>query len=106
MTTIDPGITGRAVAGTTGLAVEPLVVRPRVAWRMLDCGNTHGYELLNAGELDSFKDGEARKIVVESIYRYIARMLAAAGATGAPRQAAQPRRRGRPRKRLANEASS
>jgi hypothetical protein len=46
METIHPGVTGKKV--------EPLLVRPRDAWRMLGCGNTYGYELLNSGELDSF----------------------------------------------------
>ena len=88
MTTINQGITGRAV--------EPLLVRPRDAWRLLGCGNTRGYALLAAGELVSFLDGRARKITVESIHRYIARKLATAGATGAATSAApQPRRRGR-----------
>jgi hypothetical protein len=91
MTTIHPGITGRAV--------EPLLVRPRDAWRMLGCGNTRGYALLAAGELVSFLDGRARKITVESIHQYIARKLAAVGLTGATVGAPQPRRRGRPPKR-------
>jgi hypothetical protein len=56
---------------------EPLLVRPRIAWRMLGCGNTRGYELLAAGELASFRDGKSRKIVVSSIRDYIARQLAA-----------------------------
>ena len=59
--------------------VEPLAVRPKIAWRMLGCGNSHGYELLNRGELDSFTDGNARKITVDSIKRYIARRLAKSG---------------------------
>jgi hypothetical protein len=93
MTTIHPGITGRSI--------EPLLVRPREAWKMLGCGNTYGYELLNSGELDSFLDGKARKIVVASIHRYIARKLTAAATTEA---APQPRRRGRSRKTAAHEA--
>lgn len=64
----------------------PLVVKPRDAWRMLGCGNTRGYELLAAGELDSFLDGRSRKITVASIHAYIARRLAATGATGAAAQ--------------------
>ena len=56
---------------------EPLVVSPRDAWRLLSCSNTHGYELLNAGELESFKDGKSRKIIVLSIHAYIARRLSA-----------------------------
>jgi hypothetical protein len=54
---------------------SPLVVKPKVAWKMLACSNTRGYELLNAGELDSFLDGRSRKITVESIRRYITRRL-------------------------------
>jgi hypothetical protein len=91
MVTIHPNITDRAV--------EVLLVRPRDAWRMLGCGNTHGYALLNAGELESFTDGRARKITVESIHRYIGRKLASAGLTNAgARTPPQPQRRGRPRK--------
>ena len=57
--------------------VEPLAVKPRVAWKLLGCGNTYGYELIAAGELESYTDGRSRKITVESIKRYIARRLAA-----------------------------
>jgi hypothetical protein len=63
--------------------IEPLVVKPRVAWRMLGCSNTHGYALLNAGELESFRDGKSRKIVVKSIHDYIARRLAVAATQNA-----------------------
>ena len=55
--------------------ITPLLVKPKVAWKMLSCGNTRGYELLAAGELESFKDGSSRKITVELIHRYIARHL-------------------------------
>jgi hypothetical protein len=46
--------------------IAPLLVKPKVAWKMLACGNMRGYELLAAGELDSFLDGHSRKITVES----------------------------------------
>lgn len=52
-----------------------LVVRPKSARRMLNCGQTRLYELIAAGELDSFLDGRSRKITVESIHRYIRRRL-------------------------------
>ncbi len=58
--------------------VEPLVVKPKVAWKMLGCGNTRGYELLAAGELESYKDGGSRKITVASIKAFVARQVAAA----------------------------
>ena len=91
--------------GSTGLSdweFGPLVVKPKTAWKMLSCSNTRGYELLAAGELDSFLDGRSRKITVDSIRRYIARRLQPTGMT--PSGEPQPRRRGRPRKVTANEA--
>jgi hypothetical protein len=86
---------------------EPLVVSPREAWVMLNCGNTYGYALLKARELESFWDGRSRKITVESIRQYIARKVAAVGAIGAATEdSAQRRRRGRPRKQLVREATA
>jgi hypothetical protein len=38
-------------------------------------GQTRLYELIAAGELDSFLDGRSRKITVESIYRYVRQRL-------------------------------
>ena len=72
---------------------ERLVVSPRRAWHMLDIGNTHGYALLSAGELDSYLDGRARRITVASIRAFMARRLASDGATSTgPRQVeARPR---------------
>jgi hypothetical protein len=63
---------------------------------MLACGNTRLYELLAAKELDSFLDGRSRKITVESIRRYIARLLQPTSGANP-----QPYRRGRPRKHKA-----
>ena len=62
---------------TTAGGVEPLLVKPRVAWQLLGCSNTRGYELLRDGELESFRDGKSRKILVKSIHAYIERQLAA-----------------------------
>src|SRR5262252_5962179 len=73
---------------------EPYVVKPREACRLLACGTTRLYELIGAGEIDSFLDGRSRKIAVESIRRYIARRFPANAASTEP----QPKRgRGRPR---------
>jgi hypothetical protein len=69
MTTINPGVTGR------GLDDEPLVVRPNTAMRLLDCGRAYLYELINAGELESYLDGAARKITVRSIHARIERKV-------------------------------
>jgi hypothetical protein len=68
-----------------------LIVKPRTAWKMLSCSNTRGYELLNSGELVSFKDGKSRKITVASIKDYITRR------TTTPSELPR-RKRGRPRK--------
>lgn len=81
--------------GPSDWEAAPLVVKPKTAWKMLACSNTRGYELLNAGELESFLDGRSRKITVELIRRYIARRLAPAIS---PTKDGEPRRRGRPRK--------
>ncbi len=43
---------------------------------MLGCSHKTLYGLLSTGELQSFKDGRSRKIVVESIRQYIIRRLA------------------------------
>jgi site-specific recombinase XerC len=81
---------------STGLGdADRLVVSPRQAWHMLGIGNTRGYELLAAGELDSYLEGRARRITVESIRAHIARGLAAESATAwaprrAPRKTAAP----------------
>ncbi|MFO1098231.1 MAG: DNA-binding protein [Xanthobacteraceae bacterium] len=53
----------------------PLAVSPKVAWKMLDIGNSTGYELLAAGELESFCIGRARRITVRSIHALVARLL-------------------------------
>jgi hypothetical protein len=88
---------------TAQLDMGPLVVKPRTACRMLDCGNTRLYELLATGELESFLDGRSRKVVVDSIRRYVAQRLDATKVTGAKSQ--PPRRRGRPPKSSRTEQS-
>jgi hypothetical protein len=82
-------------AGPSDWEFEPLVVKPKTAWKMLACSNTRGCELLAAGKLESFLDGRSRKITVESIRQYIARRLTSGNA---PNKESHPRRRGRPRK--------
>jgi hypothetical protein len=64
-----------SIYSTGASDLGPLVVRPKGARRMLNCGQTRLYELIAAGELDSFLDGRSRKITVESIYRYVRRRL-------------------------------
>jgi hypothetical protein len=83
--------------------VGPLLVKPKTAWKMLGCGNTHGYALLKAGELVSFLDGRSRKITVDSIHRYIARRIQPTQNNG---KNPQLRRRQPPRKATAAVGAS
>jgi hypothetical protein len=86
-----------SICSTAAPDLAPLVVKPKAAWRMLSVSNTRGYELLAAGELDSFRDGRSRKVTVELIHRYIARRLAPTDSS----VSTQPRYLGRPRKQVA-----
>jgi excisionase family DNA binding protein len=65
-----------SVQGAEKSDLGPLVVKPRQAELLLSCSHKRLYELLAAGELQSFRDGSSRKITVESIKQYIARGLA------------------------------
>lgn len=63
------------VGAPTDPVISPLAVKPSRACIMLDIGVTRLYELLNAGQLESYKDGRSRKITVASINAYVARRL-------------------------------
>ena len=66
---------------STGLGDDqPLVVRPKTARRLLSVGETRLYEMIASGELESFRDGGARKITTRSIYAYIERNIERANA--------------------------
>lgn len=55
---------------------EPIAVRPKVAARILDVSVAYLYELLARGDLVSYRDGAARKIMVDSLRAYVARRVA------------------------------
>lgn len=57
------------------IPMKPLALSPRDAFDALGVGVTKGYQLLNAGELESFTVGRARRITVASIEAFIARRL-------------------------------
>jgi excisionase family DNA binding protein len=82
---------------------ERLLARPQRACYLLDCGTTRLYELIANGELESFKDGRSRKIVVASIHRLIAKRLASEQSSNLASEQlsnnVQRPRRGRPRRR-------
>jgi excisionase family DNA binding protein len=70
-------------------SIEPLVVTPREACTLLGIGNTRLYKLIGDKEIDSYREGRARRIPLSSIKSYVARHVA---------QSAGRRPRGRPRK--------
>jgi hypothetical protein len=61
-------------------AGEPLVLTPAQAQTALQCGPTRLWELINAGEIESFLDGARRRITAKSVRDYVARKLAASPA--------------------------
>jgi hypothetical protein len=75
-------------------AIVALAVPPKIAGQMLGYGVTHTYKLIKRGELISFLDGGARRILVSSITDYIQRKVAA----GEPARRSRPGGPGRPRK--------
>jgi hypothetical protein len=58
---------------------RPLVAGMAKAKVMLDCGADTLYDLIKAGELDSYLEGKFRKITMASIERHIENRLAAGG---------------------------
>jgi excisionase family DNA binding protein len=56
---------------------EALAVSPKAACRMLACSLTRLYELLNSNEIQSYRDGKSRRILVASLKSYVARQCAA-----------------------------
>ena len=55
--------------------MEPLALAPKEAEAALRVGTTKLYELINAGDLKTFKIGRATRITTESIRTYVARQL-------------------------------
>ena len=58
------------------VAVEPLVVKPTTAARLLDTSRTQVYELLKRGELEAIRFDADRRITMESIKRLVERRRA------------------------------
>jgi hypothetical protein len=89
--------------------IAPLVVSPKIACRMLDCGLTRLYELLARRELQSFADGRARKIIIVSIEDFISRRLAASGSGQMRADLVEPavraRRQRRSRRRVSGDVA-
>ena len=58
----------------------PLVASPNQAMLAIQVSRKKLYELINAGELDSYTEGKSRRIIVKSIGAYVERRLAAEAA--------------------------
>lgn len=56
--------------------MECLAIPPRDAFAAIGVGVTKGYELINSGELQTFKIGRSTRVTTESIRAYVARRLA------------------------------
>ena len=54
-------------------SIDPIVVSSAEAMRLGCWGKTKFFELITAGELESYIDGRDRRVIVKSIYDYIAR---------------------------------
>lgn len=66
---------------TASIAIEaPLVASPNQAMRAIQVSRKKLYELINAGELESYTEGKSRRITIKSINQYIERRLAAEAA--------------------------
>ena len=79
---------------------QPLIVSPKKAAFLLDCGLDAVYALIHQGQLESYLEGQRRKITMRSIQALIAKRLAAAGSEyqRSSRVPPSPRRSGGPPK--------
>jgi len=58
--------------------MEPIAIPPKDAFAAIGVGVTKGYELINSGELETFKIGRATRITTASVRAFVARQLQAA----------------------------
>ena len=56
--------------------MEPIALPPKAAFAAIGIGVTKGYELINSGELETFKIGRSTCITTSSLRNYVARRLA------------------------------
>ncbi|WP_247409769.1 helix-turn-helix domain-containing protein [Bradyrhizobium sp. 150] len=56
---------------------KALAVSPGKAAEILGCGRTRIYHLLHLGELISYRDGAARRVLTSSIHDYVQRQIEA-----------------------------
>jgi len=54
----------------------PIVASPNQAMTVIQVSRKKLYQLINAGELESYTEGKSRRITVKSIKAYVERRLA------------------------------
>jgi hypothetical protein len=64
--------------GSLEFLKEKIVCSPEDGMRAINTRRTKFYEILNAGEIESYLDGSRRQIVVASLIAYVNRRLEAA----------------------------
>jgi excisionase family DNA binding protein len=57
------------------MTLKPIGLTPKATTATIGCGITKLYELINAGELETYKIGRGRRITTASIEAYVARQL-------------------------------
>lgn len=57
--------------------MEKLAVLPKEAFDAICVGVTKGYELINAGELETFKVGRGTRVTTASVRAYVERQIEA-----------------------------
>jgi len=55
--------------------MNPLGVSTKAAKEAIGCGHTKLYDLINAGELETYTIGRARRVTTASIQRYVERQM-------------------------------
>jgi excisionase family DNA binding protein len=60
----------------TGDLSAPIVATPNQAIQRLQISRATLYDLINSGDLESYTEGRSRRILVQSMDRYIQRRLA------------------------------
>jgi excisionase family DNA binding protein len=63
-------------SATASALDAPLVASPKQTMKAIQVSRKKLYELINAGELESYTEGKSRRITVRSINDYISRRLA------------------------------
>lgn len=58
-------------------STKALAVSPGKAAEILGCGRTRIYQLLQLGELISYREGAARRVLTSSIHDYLQRQIEA-----------------------------